>query len=140
MKMTAKSFLISFRSKVSASIKAGGKPIDNRDDFIQGMAEIKKQRWFFLWIIVGMILVVFILTIGGIIYFVTKDKMDWMKTISTISGLSLTGMIYFMANLWRQVTGIEMAIRLANSLDPKDLLDIINSLLKTVYREKDDKP
>ena len=103
------------------------------------MAEIKNKRWLFLWIIVGMTLVIFMLTITGIIYFVLKDKMEWMKTISTISGLSLAGMIYFMVNLWRQVTGMEMAIQLAYSLDKKDLLDIINSLLSTVYRIKDNK-
>lgn len=133
-----KQFLTNFQAKISAKHTAGGLEKDDRDAFVEGMKEIRGRRWSLIWIIAAMILVIFILTVLALYYFTMQEKMQWIITISTISGLSLTGMIYFILNLWRQVTGAEMAILLAGSLDKKDLLDIINSLLNTVYpKEKE---
>ncbi len=133
------SFLEGFRKKVAANLQGDGEYKDLREDFIKGMEAVRKVRWTLVWIIVSMAILIFLLTIVGIIFFITKDRVDLMITISTISGLSLAGMIYYLSALWRQVTGAEMAIYLAPSLNDKDLMDIIDSLLNTAFPKTRDK-
>jgi len=98
-------------------------------DFMDRMGAIIKNNKTFFWMTVIMLLVIFVATIAGIIYYI--GNLNTVKTISTISGLSLAGMIYYMNSLWRQIVGIEMAIAMADRFDAKAMLSIINSLIVT---------
>jgi hypothetical protein len=126
------SILNEYKNKISNNLLAGetGEQLQ-KDDFVEKIRIVSRQNRVFLWINVAMLLVLFCGSIILIVYFVSKGQMTSVTIVSSISGLSIAGMIYYMTNLWRQVVGIELAIVMADKLGDAGLPTIINSLLAT---------
>ena len=104
-----------------------------KDDFVSRIKVISRQNRVFLWINVGMVVLVFLASVWLVYHFI-----DAPKNISIIfgaSGVTIGGMIYYMTYLWRQVVGIELTIAMVDQLDSAELPKIIDSLLSTIKKK-----
>ena len=126
-----KQTLIRLKNKYSNALKASDEPVtlDLQNEFKERLSLVSGRNRIFLWINVVMLLVVFLGSVFLVYHFIVTDDLKKLALIFSISGVSISGMIYYMTHLWKQIVGIDLAIALANKLDPSALPAIINSLL-----------
>jgi hypothetical protein len=130
-----KKILIDYQNGLRNTVTAGGETESApmaKADFILQLKLISGRNRVFLWINIGMLLVVFLGSILLIYHFI--NDLDALPKIFGASGLSISGMIFYMTHLWRQIVAIDMTIALADRLDSKTLPAIIKSLLSIIDR------
>ncbi len=79
------------------------------------------------WTILVAILAVFILSIVFVAF--NQDKPDTIKTIFSITGVSIMGLIYYMVRIWKEKNYIDLTLTLVRTLDKEMVNSILLALL-----------
>ena len=128
-----KEILLDYRQRFVQNVQASDEAkTESKEEFVTVLKLVSGRNRVFLWINIGMLLAVFVGSIAFIIYYI--DDLKAVAIISSISGISLAGMIYYMTSLWKQIVGIELAIAMADRMGPGMLPALVNSLLSTVSK------
>jgi multisubunit Na+/H+ antiporter MnhF subunit len=128
-----KSALDRLKNKYIMNIDGGDEappPPLTKSDIKNALEPISERNRIFLWITVGLLLIIFVGSVLVIYRYI--DKPSTLTTIFSITGVSIFGLIVYMTYLWRQIVGINFAIAVADRLDSKDLYSIISGLLSTL--------
>ncbi|MDN3583962.1 hypothetical protein [Mucilaginibacter flavus] len=124
-----KKVLLKLKNEFDTRQVAGDEPLP-MTAFKAPLQAVSERNRVFLWINVSMLLVVF-----GLSIFLVYHFLDNAKALAAVfggMGISLTGLISYMTYLWRQIVAIDLAIAMADRLQPEMILSIINSLLSRI--------
>ena len=98
------------------------------DNLMKDLRSISSNNSIFYWICVGMVVIVFLLSLFLIIY--NLDKPDNIRIIFSITGVSVMGLIVYMNKLWKEKVNTDILLVLIGTLKKEMINTILVALIK----------
>jgi multisubunit Na+/H+ antiporter MnhF subunit len=107
---------------------------NTKQNLANELKEIRLKNGTFFWILVIMTIIVFILSCFFVYRFMNDPSK--LKTLFGATGITISGLLFFMQRSWKQKTALDMLLALTSSLDPDTIKTIAAALVKNYLSGK----
>jgi len=102
---------------------------DEREILRHKLEQIVKRANLMFWICAVIGIIIFIGFVAVIYHYIAIDKIEQLKILFATTGLSLSGLIWYMHRLWREKVSTELTIVLTANMTQKSLEELFKKLI-----------
>lgn len=128
--MSLKSELNSYVASRKAQAVTLGEQKDSRDMLVLKLEKTIKKTELVFWFCAGMGVLLFLGSIIAIYYFISTNRMEELRILFASTGVSLSGVIWYMHRLWKEKVSTELIVVLSSNMEQQHLEKLFEKLLE----------